>query len=139
MIVFDSGAWLNLLAIVFLGVMTFAPVRFIHPLRVIALRRLTVLLLIVWTIMVFVYLGIGRDAMPNEMNILFLLLSIYFLILSAWRSWALRKTGIKMTQTKTTPQDAFAAWGCYCLSHDFGHGAFAVLCHFPAFGPRFGP
>ena len=45
--------------------------------------------------MVFVYLGIGRDAMPNEMNILFWLLSIYFLILSAWRSWALRKTGDK--------------------------------------------
>lgn len=95
MIVFDSAAWLNLSAIIFLGVMTFAPVRFIHPLRVIALRRLTVPLLIVWTIMVFAYLGMGRDAMPNEMNILFWVLSIYFLILSAWRSWALRKTGDK--------------------------------------------
>ena len=95
MIVFDSAAWLNLSAIIFFGVMTFAPVRFIHPLRVVALRRLTVPLLIVWTIMVFAYLGMGRDAMPNEMNILFWLLSIYFLILSAWRSWALRETGDK--------------------------------------------
>ena len=57
------------MAILFLGVMTFAPVRFIHPLRVIALRRLTVPLLIVWTVMVFVYLGLGRDAIPNEMPI----------------------------------------------------------------------
>ncbi len=95
MIVFNSSTWLNLSAIIFLGVMTFAPVRFIHPLRVVALRRLTVPLLIVWTIMVFAYLGMGRDAMPNEMNILFWLLSIYFLVLSAWRSWALRKTGDK--------------------------------------------
>jgi len=95
MIVFESAAWLNLSAIVLLGLMTFAPLRFVHPLRVVAFRRLTVPLLIVWTVLVFSYLGMGRDAIPSGMNILFWLLSIYFLILSAWRSWALRKTGDK--------------------------------------------
>ena len=95
MIVFESASWLNLSAIVFLGLMTFAPLRFVHPLRVAALRRVTVPLLVVWAVLVFSYLGMGRDAIPSEMNILFWLLSFYFLILSAWRSWALRETGDK--------------------------------------------
>ena len=59
------------------------------------MRRVTVPLLVVWAVLVFSYLGMGRDAIPSEMNILFWLLSIYFLILSAWRSWALRETGDK--------------------------------------------
>ena len=41
MINFDSDPRLNLAVILFLGAMTFAPVRFIHPVRVVALRRLT--------------------------------------------------------------------------------------------------
>ena len=38
MIIFESGQMLNLAAIVFFGAMTFAPTRFIHPVRVVALR-----------------------------------------------------------------------------------------------------
>ena len=90
MIMFDSDPRINLAAIIFLGTMTFAPVRFIHPLRVVALRRLTVTLLAVWTFMVFAYLGFGREAFPAYAHILFWVLSFYFLILSAWRSWLLR-------------------------------------------------
>ena len=93
MIMFDSDPWLNLMVILFLGVMTFAPVRFIHPLRVVALRRLTLPLLVVWTVMVFGYLGLGREAFSPAANILFWLLSFYFIILSAWRSWSLRIVG----------------------------------------------
>lgn len=95
MIMFDSDPRLNLMVILFLGVMTFAPVRFIHPLRVVALRRLTVPLLAVWTVMVFTYLGFGREALPPVANLVFWGLSFYFLILSAWRSWSLRAAGDK--------------------------------------------
>ena len=90
MIIFESGQILNLAAIVFFGVMTFAPTRFIHPVRVVALRRLTIPLLAVWTVMVFVYLGMGRAALPPLIDWVFMTLSVYFLALSGWRSWALR-------------------------------------------------
>ena len=90
MIIFDSDPRLNLLAIIFLGAMPFAPVRFIHPVRVVALRRLTIVFLTIWTAMVFGYLGFGREAFPPAANLLFWGLSFYFLILSAWRSWSLR-------------------------------------------------
>ena len=90
---FESDPQLNLSVMSFLGVMTFAPLRFVHPLRVAALRRVTVPLLVVWAVMVFGYLGMGREVLPSELNILFWLLSFYFLILSAWRSWALRRGG----------------------------------------------
>ena len=95
MIMFDSDPRLNLMVILFLGVMTFAPVRFIHPLRVVALRRLTVPLLAIWTVMVFTYLSFGREALPPVANLVFWGLSFYFLILSAWRSWSLRAAGDK--------------------------------------------
>lgn len=93
MVVFGSDPWFNLVAILFLGVMTFVPVRFIHPVRVVALRRLTVPLLVIWTIMVFVYLGLEREALPPYMDGIFWVLSLYFLSLSAWRSWSLRDAG----------------------------------------------
>jgi phosphatidylcholine synthase len=90
MIIFESGQMLNLAAIAFFGAMTFAPTRFIHPVRVVALRRLTIPLLAIWTIMVFTYLGMGRAALPPLMDWVFMTLSVYFLALSGWRSWALR-------------------------------------------------
>ena len=92
MIVFESGPWLNLAAIIFFGLATFAPTRFIHPVRVVALRDLTIPLLAVWTVMVFTYLGMGRDALPRFMDYVFMALSFYFLILSGWRSWAYRES-----------------------------------------------
>lgn len=95
MIVFESGPWLNLAAILFFGLATFAPTRFIHPVRVVALRRLTIPLLAVWTVMVFTYLGVGRDALPPVMDYVFMALSFYFLILSGWRSWAYRESDKK--------------------------------------------
>ena len=90
MIVFESGQMLNLAAIAFFGAMTFAPTRFIHPVRVVAFRRLTIPLLAIWTIMVFTYLGMGRGALPPLMDWVFMTLSAYFLALSGWRSWDLR-------------------------------------------------
>jgi hypothetical protein len=40
--------------------------------------------------MVFAYLSLGRAALPPLMNWMFIALSVYFLALSGWRSWALR-------------------------------------------------
>lgn len=98
MIIFESGQWLNLVVVVFLGIMTFVPVRFIHPFRVVALRRLTVPLLVIWMAMVFSYLFIGRAHFPAFVDWVFLSFSLYFLMLSAWRSWSLRRTKTEKEQ-----------------------------------------
>ena len=94
MVVLETGAWLNLTAILLLGAMTFAPVRFVHPLRVVSLRRLNAPLVFIWAAMVFIYLGAGvtgaRAALPPLFDGLFLSLSLYFLFLSVGRSWSLR-------------------------------------------------
>lgn len=94
MIIFESDIWFNLAVVVFLGAMTFVPVRFIHPMRVVALRRLNVPLVFIWAAMVFTYLGVGlsgaRGALSPAMDVVFLALSLYFVVLSGWRSWSLR-------------------------------------------------
>ena len=94
MIMFESDIWFNLAVVVFLGAMTFVPVRFIHPMRVVALRRLNVPLVFIWAAMVFTYLGVGlsgaRGALSPAMDVVFLALSLYFVVLSGWRSWSLR-------------------------------------------------
>lgn len=91
MLIFETGQLFNLLMIVFLGVMTFVPIRFIHPVRVVSMRRLTIALLVVWTLMVFAYLFVGRAALPPALDFIFIATGLYFIALSAWRSWALRK------------------------------------------------
>ena len=94
MVVLETGAWLNLTAIFLLGAMTFAPVRFVHPLRVVSLRRLNAPLVFILAAMVFIYLWVGvtgaRAALPPLVDSLFLTLSLHFLFLSARRSWSLR-------------------------------------------------
>lgn len=90
MVVFETGQMTNLLIILFLGFMTFAPVRFIHPVRVVALRRLTLFFLTIWTLMTLGYLLVERETLPLWYDIAFISMGLYFIILSAWRSWALR-------------------------------------------------
>ena len=94
MVVLETGAWLNLTAIFLLGALTFVPLRFVHPLRVVSLRCLHAPLVFIWAGMVFIYLGVGvagaHAVLPPLVDILFLTLSLYFLFLSGWRSWSLR-------------------------------------------------
>ena len=88
MILFETGQTANLLIILFLGAMTFAPVRFIHPVRVVAIRKLTLVMLALWTAMTFALL-LMEDA-PGDWLRLYLVCGLYFIALSGWRSWALR-------------------------------------------------
>ena len=90
MVVFETGQSANLGIILFLGVMTFAPVRFIHPVRVVSLRKLTLVMLAVWTVMTFALLLLDAAEVPNGLREIYLLVGLYFIGLSGWRSWAFR-------------------------------------------------
>lgn len=95
MLVFETGQLLNMGIILFLGVMTFAPTRFIHPVRVVAWRKITIPILFIWTLMTFAYLLIDRADLPAWYYGLYLVTGLYFIGLSAWRSWALRGANAK--------------------------------------------
>ncbi len=57
------NAWISAGAILLLAVLTFVPVKFLHPFRVKRLRLLSVALLALWSVLAFV--AVIRDMMPG--------------------------------------------------------------------------
>jgi len=55
--------WIASAAVALLAVLTFVPVPFLHPLRVVRLRLINVALLVVWSVLAFV--AVIRDMMPG--------------------------------------------------------------------------
>ena len=93
MMVFETGAWLNLAAIFLLGAMTFVPVRFVLPLRVANLHRLHAPFVHISAAVAYIYLGVegggASAALPPLVNSLFLTLSLCSPAWSDWRSWSM--------------------------------------------------
>lgn len=86
-----SDVWLNLAVIAALGVLTFVPLKFVHPFRVVRLRALTLALTAVWALATFwLVLASAADRAPAEAAPLafwtFWSSSLYFLGLCIWRS-----------------------------------------------------
>lgn len=95
-----SGPWLNLAIIAGLGILTFVPLKFIHPFRVATLRPLTLAVTALWAGTTFwLVVGSGGAIPPEETAPLtfwvFIVSSLYFLGLCAWRSARLAKTAEK--------------------------------------------
>lgn len=89
--VLGTGPWTNLTVIVVLGVLTFVPLKFIHPFRVTTLRPLTLALTALWALSTFwLVVASGPETPPAEASPVafwvFLAASAYFLALCAWRS-----------------------------------------------------
>lgn len=87
----DTGVAINFTVVVLCGLLTFFPVKFIHPFRVRRLRPLTIPMTIAWSA-VTVYLILERQRISSLIEnrtaaiSAFLLLSTYFLLLSVIRS-----------------------------------------------------
>ncbi|MDO8288286.1 MAG: phosphatidylcholine/phosphatidylserine synthase [Parvibaculum sp.] len=87
-----SPAWLNLLVIIALGILTFVPLKFVHPFRVVRFRALTIAMTGAWgALAVVLVLGSAPDSPPAVSNPTaywaFLAVSLYFLGLTVWRSY----------------------------------------------------
>lgn len=87
----DSPAWVNLVVVLGLGVLTFVPVTFVHPFRVVMLRRLTMTMTVIWGGLALYLVLASREAVDLEnSNPLafwaFVAISFYFAGISAWRS-----------------------------------------------------
>lgn len=81
---FALPSWAVFAAVVVLGALTFAPIVFVHPFRVVALRPLTITLLAVWSALSLV--AIWESLVPAAWVVWTLCLTgAYFLVLGAFR------------------------------------------------------
>ncbi|MDE2384596.1 MAG: CDP-alcohol phosphatidyltransferase family protein [Alphaproteobacteria bacterium] len=95
---FNTGWLINLVTIVFLSVLTFIPVKFVHPLRVAHWRNITIPMTVLWAAMT---LGLTISSRNPDYNdwvyklelALFTLSSLYFAWISLWRTFVLGDKG----------------------------------------------
>ena len=74
------GSWMAAAVIVVFAVLTFAPVRFVHPLRVARFRALTVSLLAVWAVLALV--AVAQGLAPDlPVTAALCLIAVYFLVI----------------------------------------------------------
>jgi phosphatidylcholine synthase len=95
---FDTGAITNLITVLALAVLTFIPVKFVHPLRVTLWRRITIPMTILWAAMTLSL--ILAKKFPENLGWvetvelwLFGLATAYFAWISLWRTFVLGDQG----------------------------------------------
>ena len=90
--ILDTGPWINLVVIGICAVLTFVPWKYVHPLRVRDWRGITIPMTVLWgatTIRCVLYEADGIDAKAASPLVFWLWVgsSLYFVALSAWRSF----------------------------------------------------
>jgi phosphatidylcholine synthase len=79
--------WVGAVAVAVFGLLTFAPVEFVHPLRVTRYRGITIALMAIWTVLAA--LAVVSDLRPALWVTLGLsLIAIYFLVIG----WIVKRT-----------------------------------------------
>jgi phosphatidylcholine synthase len=91
----NTGWLINLITIIILSILTFVPVKFVHPLRVTLWRNITIPMTILWAAMTLAMI-INKD--PNSLSYkielaLFGVASVYFAWISLWRTFVLGDEG----------------------------------------------
>lgn len=92
-----TGLWANLAIITLLGLLTFVPLKFVHPFRVRDLRSLTLAMTGAWAGLAFALVLAGAPGLPPAQALptaygAWLAVSLYFLCLCLWRSFAGRQS-----------------------------------------------
>ncbi len=89
---FNTGWLVNLITVLGLSILTFVPVKFVHPLRVTHWRNITIPMTVLWAALTLSLIISSRD--PNYADwvyklelALFALSSIYFAWISLWRTF----------------------------------------------------
>jgi phosphatidylcholine synthase len=96
---FNPGWLMTLITVVALAILTFIPVKFVHPLRVTHWREITIPMTVLWAAMTLALVISGKDGSNSGGIIykieitLFALTSIYFAVISLWRTFVLGDTG----------------------------------------------
>jgi phosphatidylcholine synthase len=95
---FNTGWLINLITVAGLGVLTFIPIKFVHPLRVTHWREITVPITVLWAAMALSLIISGRnpdyaDVIYKVQLVVFGLTSLYFAWISLWRTFVLGDKG----------------------------------------------
>jgi phosphatidylcholine synthase len=95
---FDTGAVVNFVTVVVLAILTFIPVKFVHPLRVTHWRKITIPVTILWAAMTFSLILSKKfpenfGVVERIEQVLFAATSIYFAWISLWRTFILGDKG----------------------------------------------
>jgi phosphatidylcholine synthase len=95
---FNTGWLINGITVLVLGVLTFVPIKFVHPLRVTHWRAITIPMTVVWAAMTLSLVISGRN--PDYDDWLYKLqlgifgfCSLYFACISLWRTFVLGDQG----------------------------------------------
>jgi phosphatidylcholine synthase len=89
---FDTGPWINFVTVIVLAILTFVPVKFVHPLRVTHWRKFTVMVTVVWAATAL-SLILAKKFPENfgfveKMELwVFGAASVYFAWISIWRTY----------------------------------------------------
>lgn len=94
----DTGAITNFVTVVLLSVLTFIPVKFVHPLRVTHWRSWTIPMTVLWAAMTLSLIISKKfpenDGIVEKIEVwLFGLSSLYFAVISLWRTFILGDKG----------------------------------------------
>ena len=88
--ILNTNLYVNLIVIIFLSILTFIPIKFVHPLRVKKLRNITIFCTIIWsaTTLKLITTLPNINLINDEKFVLtiWIACSLYFVIISAGRS-----------------------------------------------------
>ena len=95
---FNSGWLVNFITVIVLAVLTFIPVKFVHPLRVTHWRNVTIPMTVLWAAMTLSLIISSRNPDYSDWVYklelaLFSLSSLYFAWISLWRTFVLGDKG----------------------------------------------
>ena len=107
-----TGAITNLVTVFVLAILTFVPVKFVHPLRVTYWRKFTIPITVLWAAMTL-SLVIAKKFPENDGVVeqvetwLFGLATVYFVFISLWRTFVIGnidKEGGDVEEPEVTPE-----------------------------------
>ena len=90
--ILQTGPWVNLAVIVVCAILTFVPWKYVHPFRVSDWKRITIPMTVLWAAtslrLVLIDPAVEEPADASPVFFwLWVLASVYFVVLSAWRSF----------------------------------------------------
>lgn len=94
----NPGWLISFITVAVLAVLTFVPVKFVHPLRVAHWREVTIPMTVLWAAMTLALVISGKNKAPADIVYmielsLFALSSLYFATISLWRTFVLGDKG----------------------------------------------
>jgi len=95
---FNTGWLINFVTVIGLSILTFIPVKFVHPLRVTHWRNITIAMTVLWAAMTISLVLSGLKPDTNDWVYklelgLFGLASVYFAYISLWRTFGMGGKG----------------------------------------------